>query len=102
MNLSYQHPKDTSLASARSASLASFVGILSVILELLFLRSFPLAWAAFANAGPLGAMVAEHSQVPEMLPGSRSDLNEIRCQTSGSRGATEVPSFEALSKPRCW
>ncbi len=73
--MSFKRPANTSLASARSASLAGFVGILCVILGVLFLRSFAPAWVLFANDGPLGAIMSERSQVPETFMGCWSDLN---------------------------
>src|SRR5882724_3344424 len=45
--MSFKRPGNTRLASARSASLAGFVGILCVILGVLFLRSFAPAWVLF-------------------------------------------------------
>ena len=86
--MSVKRPADTRLPSLRSGGLASFVGILCVILGCLFLRSFAPAWVVFANDGPLGAMMAERGRLPENFMGSWSDLNGY-----GSRDPGALPNL---------
>lgn len=74
----------TKPASARFIGLAGFTAILGVLLLLLFLRGFHPSWVVFANDGPLGALKADHAQVPEMFTGGWADLNSYGSRDTGA------------------
>src|ERR1041384_4533027 len=88
--MSLKTAADTKTASARFTGFGGFAAILGVLLLLMFLRGVLPSRVVFANDGPLGAMMAERTQVPATFTGAWADLNGY-----GSRdtGAFPSPTF---------
>ncbi len=53
------------------------IGLLTILLSLLFVRSFAPSLVFFSNDGPLGPMMAEMARLPATLTGLWQDLNSI-------------------------
>jgi hypothetical protein len=77
----------------RRNSLLAIIGLLTVLLGLLFARSFEPNQVVFSNDGPLGPISSEMSRMPSTLTGLWADLNSI-----GLSVGTESLSATSLLK----
>ncbi len=73
---------DTLTAVPRSRrSFALFALLLTLILAVLFFRSFQPAEVVFSNDGPLGGLVAAVNRMPDVLFGAWHDINWLGSQS---------------------
>jgi hypothetical protein len=85
-------PKTLPVARAKGWNSAlTIAGLLALMLGLLFYRSFIPQEVAFSNDGPLGGLVAEQNQLPQIFTGLWADLN-----STGSGGGAATPSISSL------
>lgn len=68
----------------QSAGWGAFLLTLGLVLIALFWRSFHPGWTVFSNDGPLGALMAERTDVPATFMGSWADLNGYGIRENGA------------------